>query len=126
MSGVPKKSFLLLLSLILALLPLRYAVSGSVSSTLPGSNSEMAFSMPGCAGLAMSASESDPGCPGHLPGGKGASDCCGDHCGSSLQMLLTTELNISFPASPLHFEERSAALPEIFLSPEQRPPLTLS
>ena len=128
MSGISKKTIILLLSLIMALLPLRYAVS-SVVDAVPGSAAEMTAGMADCPSLDMAAMEAgiqNTSCPGHNLDGNGVDNCCGDHCSSSAQLFPGVELSLYIPFFSLHFQELSLIFPTVFLSPRHRPPLSNS
>ncbi len=126
MSCILKNSLVLVLSLIMVLLPLRYAYSGAMD-TASGDHADMAASMPGCSSLVMKAGEQDnPVCPGHDLDGKDLNDCCWDHCGSSAQLLGSMELSLHISSSYLHFQDFSLKYSDIFLSPGHRPPLNIS
>lgn len=128
MSSTLKKSIALLLSLIMALLPLRYAMGGVVD-TVPGNATEMTAAMAGCSSLDMAAMEAgveNPPCSGHDLDGTGVSNCCGDHCGSSAQLFPSVDISLNVPSFSLHFQELFLSFPNIFLSPRHRPPLSIS
>ncbi len=128
MSRNPKKSLVLLLSLLIAALPLRFAVGG-MAEMMAGGGTEMTAAMPGCVGLdrmAMEAGVDNPPCPAHSPDGNDAGNCCGDHCGSSAQLFPSLELSLYIPPFSLQFQEFSPSFPTLFLSPGHRPPLTFS
>jgi len=113
----------LLLSLIIALLPLR--LMGGVVGTVPGD----ATPMVGCSSLdmvTMEAGVENSPCPGHDLGGGGVGNCCGDHCGSSAQLFPSVDLSLYVPSFPLYFQELFLSFPTVFLSPRHRPPLSIS
>ncbi len=108
----------------MALLPLRAAFAGGTG--MGGEGLEMG-AMPGCASMTTLANgDMDPACPGSLGGDSDPGGCCGDHCGGSLQVPASTRAEHRFPAAPPRHEERIITLLEVFLSPEQRPPLNHS
>jgi len=128
MSDISKKTIILLLSLIMALLPLRYAVS-SVVDAVPGNSVEMTAGMADCPSLdraAMKSGMQNTPCPGHNLDGNGVDNCCGDHCSSSAQLFPGVELSLYIPFCSLHFQEVSLSFSTIFLSPRHRPPLSFS
>ncbi len=125
MSRPANRSLLLLLSLVIALLPLRYAMAGPWSLEM-GGDATMGQAMSGCVGMSMSAGGDGVSCPGHLQGKDSGRQCCDDHCGGSMQLLHQIDTWTPWATLSERFPEPVSVLPDIVIPPRHRPPLSLS
>ncbi|HEB97696.1 MAG TPA: hypothetical protein ENI96_14835 [Sedimenticola thiotaurini] len=127
MSRTTNKSLLVLLSLVMALLPLRYALGGLATAAVSGDGdtavSQVRQAMPGCVDIVMMSAGLDQPCPGHQQGADTGKQCCGDHCGGSAQLFPTVGVSLHIPSSSPQFTEYAPRIADFFPSPEQRPPL---
>jgi hypothetical protein len=118
-----RKILLLLLSLFIAVLPLRTAYAGA---TVAKNGMELTAAMSGMPDCNMGMEAQAVNCPDHNGESTSLSDCCQDHCGSAVQLILSSELALAGSSVHIFHSIYSVSIPEPEPTREYRPPLTHS